>query len=351
MVTAPTQMSPTRNESMDCCKLLASFFVVFIHVSFPGDLGEVIIWLGGFAVPMFFAISGYFNYQADSDRILKRTKHILKLYAVAVGCSLLWGVFATEYDGGSSAALLIRMIPDPDEFTRWITLQLDPFSGHLWYLNAAVVTYLLYWVYVRFWGGKTVDYKPLYCIGFCLLAVFFAFSVFMPIKNPDLATLDSRNAWFTGLPMFTLGLFLREYQERIFSNFRLTTGMLITGIIIGALLIVQQWSAVRAGTPFGTIIVTVALMLLLISHPKIPVKSKFARVLIAKCGIWSTWIYILHLVVYNFYLKFCREGLVSALGEREAWLQPLFVAGMSLLAAVLCERLQYLAKRIRKKTK
>ena len=41
-----------RNYSLDALKLVASFFVVFIHVSFGGAFGEVIKVLAGFAVPI-----------------------------------------------------------------------------------------------------------------------------------------------------------------------------------------------------------------------------------------------------------------------------------------------------------
>ena len=51
-----------RNYSLDALKLVASFFVVFIHVSFGGVFGEVIKALAGFAVPIFFLTSGYFSY-------------------------------------------------------------------------------------------------------------------------------------------------------------------------------------------------------------------------------------------------------------------------------------------------
>lgn len=48
----------TRNQSMDLAKLIASFFVVFLHVPFPGQIGQIIGCLARFAVPLFFILAG-----------------------------------------------------------------------------------------------------------------------------------------------------------------------------------------------------------------------------------------------------------------------------------------------------
>lgn len=334
---------------MECAKLMASFFVVFIHIKFPGELGVLADCLGRYAVPMFFAVSGYFNYQADGDKILRRTKHILTLYLIAVAVHILWGCFVTEYNGGSTAAYLIRTIPDPDELARWIMVQNDPFSGHLWYLNAAVVTYLVYWLYIRFWGEKQVEYSPLYYAGFVLFAVLFAFEIITPVGKGEEAVFSGRNAWFTGIPMFVLGIFIRQYQEPLLRNYRLTTGKLAAVTVAGVLLVIHQWDAMGVlGMPFGTLLILIGLMLLLVSRPTVAGGSKFAEKLILKCGAWSTWVYILHLIVADFYELFCQPWTAAALAEKEPWLRPVIVLILSLLAAMLADGISCFLRRIRR---
>ena len=51
-----------RNKSLDAGKAMAAFGVVFIHVSFPGQTGQIIKALARSAVPFFFMVSGYFCY-------------------------------------------------------------------------------------------------------------------------------------------------------------------------------------------------------------------------------------------------------------------------------------------------
>ena len=45
---------------LDALKIVAAFFVVCIHVHFPGDLGRCVIAVARFAVPFFFMVSGFF---------------------------------------------------------------------------------------------------------------------------------------------------------------------------------------------------------------------------------------------------------------------------------------------------
>ena len=54
-----------RNKSLDAGKAMAAFGVVFIHVSFPGQTGQIIKALARSAVPFFFMVSGYFCYYIE----------------------------------------------------------------------------------------------------------------------------------------------------------------------------------------------------------------------------------------------------------------------------------------------
>lgn len=51
-----------RNKSLDAVKAIAACLVVCIHVSFPGQAGQLVKVLARCAVPFFFMVSGYFCY-------------------------------------------------------------------------------------------------------------------------------------------------------------------------------------------------------------------------------------------------------------------------------------------------
>lgn len=335
---------------MECCKVIASIYVVLIHVEFPGTLNGLVNCLSSFAVPVFFAISGYFNYGADHEALTRRLKHILRLYLTAILVNLIWGCLITEYRGGSTIAYLRSYLPDLEEIAQWLIFQLDPRMAQLWYLASMVLCYGVLRIYVRFYGEKPVDYRPLYLVSLCLFSVFLAFGILAPALGVDLPYPLYRNGYFMGLPMFTLGIFLRAYQDRILTNFHLTSQKLVLLILTGILLGLLQWSSMGMGQiTFGSLLELVALMLFLGTHPRITAGTGVGNGLIAKLGIWSTYIYLFHMIMLQFYQEFCKAFLAAVQPDWEPYLRPVFVAVLSFLAAVAFERGEWLIKHVRKR--
>ena len=55
----PPPSTQVRNQSMECFKMVAAIFVVFLHVSFPSSKAQGLMFvLANSAVPLFFAITG-----------------------------------------------------------------------------------------------------------------------------------------------------------------------------------------------------------------------------------------------------------------------------------------------------
>lgn len=338
-----------RNQSMEVCKLIASFFVVFIHAPFPAPWGGMVDCLARFAVPLFFMITGYFNYQADCAALKRRTMHIVSLLVIGTMVHLLYSCVVTELGGGSTIAYLRSAIPEADEIVKWIVLHIHPYAGHLWYLNAAIAVYLCFWGYTRFFEGRQVNYRPFYLLCLNLFVVCFLFAVIEPAMENDFAELSCRNGWFFGLPMFGIGLLIREHQEQIFRAFRVRTGKLLVLILAGGAFSVMQWHSVGIGLlPFGTLIEVLALMLLLVSHPVVPVKAAWAVNAVNSCGSLSTWIYILHLMVQLAYVQYGQPMLLAAMPTLEPWLNPLIILGISLVLAGCAMGLEKAWRRIRK---
>lgn len=87
----PVTTKLQRNQTLECCRILAAVFVVFLHVPFPGTVGKTVNCLARLAVPLFFAISGWFSYGAEGRKLLRRMGRILLLTqqhpTVPEGCS------------------------------------------------------------------------------------------------------------------------------------------------------------------------------------------------------------------------------------------------------------------------
>lgn len=335
-----------RNQSMECCKMMASILVVFLHVPFPGEIDEFVTCFSCFAVPVFFAISGYFNYGADQRALSRRLKHLLKLYITAICVTFLWGCIRTELHGGSTIAFLRQFLPKSEEISAWFLFQLDPRLGQLWYLLSACLCYVFLWVYVGFFSEEKVDYHPLYVIAFSLFSVFFALGILAPVNGMDIPYLLYRNGWFMGLPMFTLGIFIHNYQNRILANFHLTGRKLALLILAGILLSILQKKTMGMGQmTLGALVEVVALMLLLVSHPTVTTGA-WGTGLVAKFGAWSTYIYLFHVTLLQVYSNFWQVPISAAIGTAEEFLRPFAVAAMSFLFAIAFERGEWLLKRI-----
>lgn len=70
-ITTDKEWWEMRNKSLDAAKAVAACLVVFIHVSFPGQVGQIIKVLARCAVPFFFMISGYFAIMKGRQQRIK----------------------------------------------------------------------------------------------------------------------------------------------------------------------------------------------------------------------------------------------------------------------------------------
>lgn len=339
-----------RNLSMECAKLIAAFLVVFAHAPFPGNIGQAISCLARCPVPLFFAISGYFSYQTSSEKLAKRLGHILLLFCAGAAVDLLWDCAVIEYGGGSSIGYLRAVIPDGKELIRWLYLTLNPYSDHLWYLGAAATCYAVLWLYVRFFDGREADYRPLYILGAVLLVINLLTGSFANAAQAPSSIFLYRNGLVFGLPVFCMGLFLRQYGQQVRRSYRLTDGKLLLIMAAGILWSLVEWFSIGLCDSMpGNILAVMALMMLLAEHPRLSRAGEGLKRLVSRFGFWSTVIYILHPVVIEVYETCLKDAVAAKLGDQEAWAAPAIIALISLTAAVLWELVFSFVKKPRKK--
>ncbi|MEF2837637.1 MAG: acyltransferase [Oscillospiraceae bacterium] len=345
------KMKPARNRSMDCCKLVASFFVVFIHVQFPDKLGVLITGIARFAVPLFFAISGYFNYNSSCQKIKLRFRHILLLNFAGLGIQLFWPYASAVLYESSFPKPLDVLYLEPRDNMQWLILNINPYGAHLWYLSALLVCYVVLWLYVRFFGEEKINYKPLYIVSFvCMLLNLIHGEFALVFGMPSHYELI-RNALFLGIPMFTFGIFLREYHDRIMSSYNLTTGKLVVLVLLGSVISIGESLCFGAcDITTGALLIAFALMLLMIKHPCY-IHWCVAEAVVSRFGAYSTLIYLVHMVVKEYYMGLQQYGLYLQYGDAEAMMRPLIILGESLLIAVVVDSIVCVVTWLWKKTK
>lgn len=338
------QVLPGRNLTMEYCKMSAAMFVVFIHAPFPGGAGTLVMALGRFAVPMFFAITGYFNFGADSCQVARRLWHIVRLFASTLILYVLWNCWMEGLRGYQE--IMNYVIPDLSHLFSFLILHVHPYprSEHLWYLIALMAVYCLFLLYTRFYEDGKVSYRGLYIGGFVLFTVYALCTVVLPMDSVDIPYRSYRNGWFSGIPMFAMGVFLHEYQERILERFRVSAPKLLSLIVFGFLLTAAQWkSNLATDMPIGILVSVPAILLFCIRYPRLPFSPAWVDWIAGKLGSISTTVYLIHVMVY-----FTIVERFPSFSAAHPWALPWLVLLISLGLAVLWEELLTLRKWIKK---
>lgn len=333
---------------MECAKLIAAFFVVVIHVPFPGDFGNVISCLSRFAVPMFFAISGYFSYGADSKKLSRRFLHILKLNLLATALVIFCKYQSMSHWDAGVLLKLQQLMPTWDKLFRWAVLHVNPFSGELWYLTATLACYGVLWGYVRFFDQKPVTYRPLYLACTVLFLIRFFAGDLLRYFGAEIPFYIFRDGWFLGLPMFAMGMFLRQYQQRILSAVPLTGGKFLLLFAAAFALSFLQWEWMgKPELPLATVLQVALLILFTASHPSLGIPAGWGNALVSKFGFLSTAIYILHYRFYEYYAEQLQLPIEELLGGKEPWLRPVFIIFVTLIVSILLRLLLDTIKKLR----
>lgn len=337
----------SRNQSMDYFKFVASLAVVLIHIPFPGSVGALFTAIGSIAVPIFFAITGYFNYSASRASVARRLRSIVKLYLFAFAATAALGAASTGLTGGNVFQYLKDFcLFGREELFQILLLHYDPRNVQLWYLIALIFCYLVLLLYLGFQGDGPVNYHPLYALGCMQFLLFVAFGMLAQPARWEPPEVLYRSGYFYGGAFFTFGIFLREYQERILGNFRLTPRKLTALLAAGLVLCCLQASSIGGGRlSLGGALEVAALMLLMIRCPQVP---KALRGCASCLGRLSVYIYIFHMALIRFYTSVLKAPLTARLGltaDLESWLAPLIVILLSLLCAILCDLAQQRSRR------
>lgn len=335
MNTTVTVRASRSNQSMEVFRLIASILVLFVHVPFSGDLNMLINCFARCAVPGFLAISGFFCYGASAKKLGRRLWGLVKLTAVAFGIELLWNCVLIELEGGSSIGFVRAVLTNWSYYGDFLLKNTNPLRDTLWYLPAAMEVMALLWVYVRLQGEKPVDYSRFYLAGGILFACNLAMGVMDKFLGIPVPILWYRNAWYFGLPMMAMGLFLGEHWQKIrLSNTALTV------LVLGCLgLSLWEWYALGGRDVMaGSVSAVFFLILLMAKNPTISLKG-WVQKTVGTFGSLSAAVYVTHGVTGDFCQWFLPDLGVPL---------PLAALALSLAAGCIWTYLMALLKRKKK---
>ena len=295
-------------------KAVAACFVVFIHIGFPGETGQIVKVIARFAVPFFFMISGYFCYYDEkrcggescdtkrdvtknsdikrgknaTDKIPLKIRHILRLFLIAVLFYITWEILMTGLEGKSIFSWMQEAVERQHikEFVKYNST--SQIRAHLWFLPA-----LLYCYFLDYFIEKFHLRKLAYACIPVLLGTLLWRAEICRIYGGFYHTMEYRNYLYTGMPFYLLGQMIHEYQGkwmqeekksqrkhpgniRRFSNIknikdikkiRRIRNILAAGIVAGTAISVGEyhWQGARE-IYVGTCVMVICLFSLIILH-------------------------------------------------------------------------------------
>ena len=192
-----------RNNTIDLLRFLAAFAVVYGHCGCKN--GAVL----RFAVPLFFAISGYFYCNISAEKKSVRIKKTFELTLIAnLGYALVelvTVIFSGELSSWFKDLISVRNIFET------LVLNKSPFGVHLWFLSA-----LLFCMIIDYFISKFKPKKGFYlAVVLGLIAVDVVYILFLR----SFSKLYLRNFLLMGMPYFYIGkLFADADLSKLMQN-------------------------------------------------------------------------------------------------------------------------------------
>ena len=263
------QINNSRLYSIDAFRLVAAFFVVVIHFSFLGEVGNA-VWINSyFAVPWFFIVAGLFlDLESDQalDKIKKRIKHIGIIFIVTAIVYFLINCIYFGVIEGKGLHWLVDSLTVKN-IIKFLALNVWPFEigGAIWFLQAMLYTYILFFILLKL-KINFLKYELLIIVIFLLLnAVVGEFSTIFKIH------VIMANFFTRGIPYILLGHYINRKSESLKT---VSNVVCILLMILSVILTTTEYYGLKSlGVLFytghyqGNTLMAIALVILLLNNP------------------------------------------------------------------------------------
>ncbi len=314
----------SRNNCINLLKCIACFGVVFIHVPFPGTLGQVIKYASTFAVPLFMMIAGYYSYGCTAEKIKKRLIKMTKIMLFAIAWWLAYEVVLHLHRHDLMPWLTANFTwKTPIKFFAFCMID---WAIPLWYLIAMAETYFV-WVFVvkHRLEAKAAKLTWLLWIAGAVLTVV--------VDSLGLKWSFKINFLCRALPWFMIGYLVKERFECRLPN--ITNAALLCMAAAGWVITL---SAVILKTPVdynyaGVLLTAPSLFLIGVKNRSIRI-GKPIEFIAEKL---SLFIYIFHPLVSNV-IRFAADAAGVAQKGVFLYLHPVITLAVTMVVAMALER-------------
>ena len=282
-----------RLNNIDKLRCICAFLVVYVHAPISGEIGLYLSSLARVAVPIFFIISGYFYTLSSSGRQIKK---LIILLVLGNAIYLIWYTLRSAHAG--HAVKYLKTVFKLKRVRGFLLLNNNYISGHLWYLGA--ILYVTVIITLIFRINELIGRRILYIlIPFLLAGDLLLGKYSLLVTGMEYQVSIVRNWIFVGIPYFSIGLLIKEYEGYIYNRICGNGKIFLLGVILlsSAGIIVEKSMLMNIGLDtkrehyISTTFLAISVFLLFLffvsnNHNKISEIGKY----------YSTWVYILHLI-------------------------------------------------------
>ena len=335
---------------MNVFQAMAAYFVVFVHFKFPGVMGSLVADIAGFAVPFFFAVSGYFffkgNEETEKKSIPRKITKLLKLVVISELIYFLFYVCIQIPHTGFRITAITNVIRAeffdgyvPHLFYR-ISALIPVFNYAGWFIVAMIAVYLLMYVILQF-----SIRKPVIIVSACLLVLSCVLSGILMTLGLCANFQWEKFILFIPLPFFMMGYYIGMNKQKFSSiSNRTYVLLLIFGIVCFS---IARLLRLMDTMDLGTCIVVFAMMCIANKNHGYEPKWWFAKLLSHIGEKHGTTIYIMHMMI-GVTLMAVMKALFGASGALYQWTLPVLVAVASTVFSVVGASINRIWKRRRK---
>ena len=150
--------------SIDILRLIAALLVVYLHADSP--FSYILLAPSRVAVPLFFAVSGFFFFSTTSNLMKQRAKKAIKKLSTYYILSLIFFCLVGFYECQASQ----DFSPFKMNITKIFNLivrcssPIMPYGFHLWFLVALIEVYVIFLLFPK--------YKPQRSVFFLYILLF-----------------------------------------------------------------------------------------------------------------------------------------------------------------------------------
>lgn len=331
-------------KNLNAIKIMAAFFVVCIHIRFPGDFGNAVVAVARFAVPFFFMLSGFFSFYENKEVLNAKYKRKIKhLCTIFTGSFLMYLAYdsLTHILNGS----LMNYLADKFSFValaEFIAFNHPRVMEALWFLPALVYATVVFF----FFEKKGITKKMYFLIPVLFVAGVVLREILEFTENPPQIMKEAylyRNWLFVGLPFFMLGHWIKANEEKLqnkFSDASLIVIMLVATAESVAVELLHTQKSLYIGTFFA-----VGALFVFALKKEGSVKTGKLAVYGAE---YSLYVYIFHIMVRNVLDKLLSAGALSAVGAKLSSVMPVIIFVLAFVASAVYV---YIKKFIKSKLK